>query len=145
MKSRRYIAEDSFILGVGYESIDSITVSGSDAFSLSKGQKSWKFVCKGTAEEIPAEKVKSGVTRYLGGMYSLESLPAIDENKEKYGFNDDSEIVTVAACGKDDYYKIILGNETENGIYIMLWGENEIYRTINDYFKFIKSYREGVF
>ena len=62
MRSKRYMAEDSFILGVVYDSIDSITVSGEKAFSLSKEQRSWKFVCGDTITDVPTEKVKSGVT-----------------------------------------------------------------------------------
>lgn len=142
---RKYRVEDSFVFGKEYEELSRIDVDGNPSFSLINRQSSWSFESVGRREEISIEDIRRTVTRHFGGMYSLEKLDGTDENNKECGFDGELEITTVTISDfKGNKDKIYIGRETDNGVYIKLNDNDEIYRVIADYFGFIKLYREGV-
>ncbi len=142
---RKYRVEDSFVFGKEYEEISRIEVDGSPAFSLINKQSAWRFESGTHTEEISIEDIRRTVTRHFGGMYSLEKLDGTGENNRKCGFDGEAETTTVTILDfKGNRDNIYIGKETDNGVYIKLNDNDEIYRVIKDYFEFIKLYREGV-
>lgn len=142
LKSKRYQAEDSFILGVEYVNLHRIEVGGKKPFALTKGEETWSFVCGDYREEIPVELIKSGVTRHFGAIYALTTMKATEETKANCGLSEPGDTVTVIPYSGESY-TIHLGNKEGDRIFIMVEGREEIYSVIADYFNFIQLYRES--
>ncbi len=145
-KSEKYSAESSFVYGIDYGSISKITVSGSPALEFVNRQSKWIVKSGGYSEEVSIDKIRSGITRHFGGMYSKMTLDGNLQNDEKCGFADGSVVTTVTIesfGGNTD--TLYLGKETDDGIYIKVNDNDKIYKVIKQYFEFIKLYREGVY
>ncbi len=144
-RSEKYSAESSFVYGIDYGNISKITVSGNPPLEFVNRQSKWIVKSGGYNEEVPPEKIRSGVTRHFGGMYSKMTLENNEANNEKCGFGDKEVSTVTVESFKGDTDTIYLGAATDDGIYIKVNDNNKIYKVIKQYFEFIELYREGVY
>ncbi len=144
LKTKKYLLEDSYILGIEYEDISKITVEGEGPFELSKSGSKWTLIGNNEMQTIDEFTVRSDVTRHFGGMYSMATYPDNDENNEKFGFNEDVQKVTITDFD-GNINTFYIADEEGKSVYIKLNEEKIIYSVVKDYFEFIKQYREGVY
>ena len=133
---------ETYVYGIEYSNIARIDVDGSPPIAIIKQDGGWIFESDNFKESLKEELVRRQVTRYFGGMYCLSSMEDTPENEEKCGLNNPSATVSITDK-KGNTDKILIGNETEKGVYIKV-NDGIIFEVISDYFKFIKSFREVV-
>lgn len=144
IQSERYEVEDSFILGIDYDNLRKIEVGGELPFDLIRENNNWKMICRDFSKEIPTDIVKQKVTRHFGGMYSLRTIEATEDNRKKYWSEAAGDTVTL--YDKDDKIYVINIGVIDNGqTYITVNDDNIIYCVIEDCFEFIKLFREEVY
>lgn len=124
---------DTFIYGIDYDDIQTITVIDSLVFTKNSDGAWYK-----DDTQVSEELIRQKITRYLGGMYAQKLIRATDENKAIYGVeNPQAEIRITSARGKEDVFYI--GDVTEDGTYFMTDKNDVIYRVINSYFDYAMS------
>ncbi len=133
---------ETYVYGIEYSDIARIDVDGSPPIAIIKQDGGWIFESDNFKESLKEELVRRQVTRYFGGMYCLSSMEDTPENEEKCGLDNPSATVSITDK-KGNTDKILIGNETEKGVYIKV-NDGIIFEVISDYFKFIKSFREVV-
>lgn len=133
---------DTYVYGIEYSDIARIDVDGPTPISIIREDEGWLFESGSFKESLTEELVKRQVTRYFGGMYCLSSMEDTPENEDNCGLKNPAETVTITDI-KGNIDKILIGNETEKGVYIKV-NNGMIYHVISDYFKFIKTFREVV-
>lgn len=134
LKKRLYRFTDTAIASFKYERIKSVSVEGSENFTLEKTSDGWK--CGG--EILSEEKVKQEVTRWFGNIFFVKCFDKTEENLKKYGFDSQSASVCITLANGDRTV-IYLGLSDGENIYIYTDKAEEIYSVNAKMFDFIKN------